>query len=94
MDVMRTACQGAGLHPAGKEGHTVSGARDIADKLLALLSFILLYWYHYSHNGERNHGKPTMTYRRVISCICRTVKSQPKAGKVMMYYFAGAVCRA
>ena len=36
-----------------KEGHTVSGARDIADKLLASLSSILLYWYHYSHNGER-----------------------------------------
>lgn len=36
-----------------KKGHTVSGARDIADKLLASLSSILLYWYHYSHNGER-----------------------------------------
>jgi 2-methylcitrate synthase len=43
----------AGLYAAGKEGHTVSGARDIADKLLASLSSILLYWYHYSHNGER-----------------------------------------
>src|SRR5699024_6102175 len=32
---------------------SVSGARDIADKLLASLSSILLYWYHYSHNGER-----------------------------------------
>ncbi|MFQ7389418.1 MAG: citrate/2-methylcitrate synthase [Escherichia sp.] len=36
-----------------KRGHTVSGARVNADKLLASLSSILLYWYHYSHNGER-----------------------------------------
>lgn len=50
-DAYRRFC--VGLHAAGKEGHTVSGARDIADKLLASLSSILLYWYHYSHNGER-----------------------------------------
>ncbi len=28
-------------------------ARDIADRLLASLGSMLLYWYHYSHNGER-----------------------------------------
>lgn len=50
---MRTGVSALGCTLPEKEGHTVSGARDIADKLLASLSSILLYWYHYSHNGER-----------------------------------------
>jgi 2-methylcitrate synthase len=37
------------------DGLTVAGARDIADRLLASLSSILLYWYHWSHNGRRIH---------------------------------------
>ena len=53
MDVMRTGVSALGCTLPEKEGHTVSGARDIADKLLASLGSILLYWYHYSHNGER-----------------------------------------
>lgn len=52
MDVMRTGVSALGC-TLPERGHTVSGARDIADKLLASLSSILLYWYHYSHNGER-----------------------------------------
>lgn len=53
MDVMRTGVSALGCTLPEKEDHTVSGARDIADKLLASLGSILLYWYHYSHNGER-----------------------------------------
>ncbi|HAF6765679.1 TPA: 2-methylcitrate synthase [Salmonella enterica subsp. enterica serovar Typhi] len=53
MDVMRTGVSALGCTLPEKEAHTVSGARDITDKLLASLSSILLYWYHYSHNGER-----------------------------------------
>lgn len=53
MDVMRTGVSALGCTLPEKEAHTVSGARDIADKLLASLGSILLYWYHYSHNGER-----------------------------------------
>lgn len=53
MDVMSTGVSALGCTLPEKEGHTVSGARDIADKLLASLGSILLYWYHYSHNGER-----------------------------------------
>lgn len=52
MDVMRTAVSVMGaLHPE-KEDHSVPGARDIADKLLASFASALLYWYHYSHNGK------------------------------------------
>src|SRR5690625_1307163 len=52
MDVMRTAVSVLGtLHPE-KSTHTVAGARDIADKLIASFASALLYWYHYSHNGR------------------------------------------
>ncbi|KDR37557.1 citrate/2-methylcitrate synthase, partial [Caballeronia glathei] len=36
-----------------KEDHNVAGAKDIADRLMASLGSMLLYWYHYSHNGRR-----------------------------------------
>ncbi|WP_436972179.1 citrate/2-methylcitrate synthase, partial [Paraburkholderia caribensis] len=36
-----------------KDDHNLPGARDIADKLMASLGSMLLYWYHYSHNGKR-----------------------------------------
>lgn len=53
MDVLRTGVSALGCTLPEKEEHSVSGACDIADKLLASLGSILLYWYHYSHNGER-----------------------------------------
>ncbi|MBC8954673.1 2-methylcitrate synthase [Xenorhabdus sp. PB62.4] len=53
MDVMRTGVSVLGCTLPEKEDHNVTGARDIADRLLASLSSILLYWYHYSHNGRR-----------------------------------------
>ena len=79
MDVMRTGVSALGCTLPEKEGHTVSGARDIADKLLASLSSILLYWYHYSHNAFSR--KPMTTLSAVTSCICCTAKSRRKAGK-------------
>lgn len=53
MDVLRTGCSvlGAAL-PEGLE-HSASGARQIADRLLASCASMLLYWYHYSHEGRR-----------------------------------------
>ena len=53
MDVMRTGVSALGCVTPEKEDHNVAGARDIADKLLASLGSMLLYWYHYSHNGKR-----------------------------------------
>ena len=52
MDVLRTASSILGTLQPEKEDHSVSGARDIADKLLASFGSALLYWYHYSHNGK------------------------------------------
>ncbi|MCX7891374.1 MAG: 2-methylcitrate synthase [Burkholderiales bacterium] len=53
MDVMRTGCSALGALLPEKEDHNVAGARDIADRLVACFGSILLYWYHYSHNGRR-----------------------------------------
>ncbi len=53
MDVMRTAVSMLGCDLPEKEDHNTAGARDIADRLMASLGSILLYWWHYSHNGRR-----------------------------------------
>ncbi|MGN6264351.1 MAG: bifunctional 2-methylcitrate synthase/citrate synthase [Ginsengibacter sp.] len=52
MDVLRTYVSTLGCVEPEKDDHNISGARDIADKLLASFSSALLYWYHYSHNGK------------------------------------------
>ncbi|MEY3720409.1 MAG: methylcitrate synthase [Pseudomonadota bacterium] len=53
MDVMRSGVSALGCVLPEKDDHNVPGARDIADRLMASLGSILLYWYHYSHNGKR-----------------------------------------
>ncbi|RKE37138.1 2-methylcitrate synthase [Paraburkholderia sp. BL23I1N1] len=53
MDVMRTGVSVLGTVLPEKDDHNLAGARDIADKLMASLGSMLLYWYHYSHNGKR-----------------------------------------
>ncbi|MFY8094551.1 MAG: bifunctional 2-methylcitrate synthase/citrate synthase [Niveispirillum sp.] len=53
MDVMRTGVSALGCALPEKEDHTIPGARDIADRLLASLGSMLLYWYHWSTNGKR-----------------------------------------
>ena len=53
MDVMRTGVSALGCALPEKEDHNIAGARDIADRLMASFGSMLLYWYHYSHNGKR-----------------------------------------
>lgn len=53
MDVMRTGISALGCALPEKEGHDASGARDIVDRIMACGASILLYWYHWSHNGRR-----------------------------------------
>lgn len=53
MDVMRTGVSVLGCLQPEKEDHNHAGARGIADKLLASLGSMLLYWYHFSHHGKR-----------------------------------------
>lgn len=53
MDVMRSAVSALGCVLPEAHDHHIQGARDIADQLMASLGSMLLYWYHYSHNGKR-----------------------------------------
>ena len=53
MDVMRTGVSALGCNLPEKDDHNLAGARDIADRLMASLGPMLLYWYHYSTNGRR-----------------------------------------
>ena len=53
MDVLRTGCSALGTALPEKDDHNVAGAREIADRLVASFGSMLLYWYHYSHNGKR-----------------------------------------
>ena len=52
MDVMRTGVSVLGCVLPEKDDHNHAGARDIADKLMACLGSMLLYWYHFAHNGN------------------------------------------
>ena len=52
MDVMRTGVSVLGCVKPEKDDHNHAGARDIADKLMACLGSMLLYWYHYAYNGR------------------------------------------
>ena len=53
MDVMRTGVSVLGCALPEKDDHNIAGARDIADRLMASLGSMLLYWYHFSTNGRR-----------------------------------------
>ena len=53
MDVMRTGVSALGCVLPEKDDHAIPGARDIADRLMANLGSMLLYWYHYSCHGQR-----------------------------------------
>jgi 2-methylcitrate synthase len=53
MDVMRTGVSVLGCVLPEKEDHSHTGARDIADRLIASLGSMLLYWYHFAVHGRR-----------------------------------------
>jgi len=53
MDVLRTGVSVLGGVLPERDDHNHPGARDIADRLMASLGSMLLYWFHYSQNGRR-----------------------------------------
>ncbi|MCC6597073.1 MAG: 2-methylcitrate synthase, partial [Rhodanobacteraceae bacterium] len=53
MDVMRSGVSALGCVLPEKDDHNHPGARDIADRLMASLGSMLLYWYHHAVNGRR-----------------------------------------
>jgi 2-methylcitrate synthase len=60
MDVLRTGCSMLGTLEPEKN---FAQQRDIADRLLAIFPSMLLYWYHFAHDGKRidtEHGEDTV----------------------------------
>ena len=53
MDVMRTGVSALGCVLPEKDDHGAPGARDIADRLMASLGSMLLYWYRWAAHGRR-----------------------------------------
>jgi len=53
MDVLRTGYSVMGSCMPEREDHPDSEARNIVDRLMASGASMLLYWYHFTHNGKR-----------------------------------------
>jgi 2-methylcitrate synthase len=53
MDVLRTGVSALGCWVPEGAGHSVEGARAVADRLLACLGSMLCYWYHFATNQRR-----------------------------------------
>ncbi len=58
MDVLRTGVSVLGCLQPESEDHGEAAARAIADALLAAMSPMLLYWYHFAHHGWRIEVEP------------------------------------
>src|SRR5258708_10967064 len=53
MDVIRTGVSVLGTIEPEEEDHSVQRARGIADRLMASLGSMLLYWHHFSRGRKR-----------------------------------------
>ena len=53
MDVMRTGCAMLGALEPENASRDIDAAKSLGDRLIACFGSILLYWYHFSHNGKR-----------------------------------------
>jgi 2-methylcitrate synthase len=59
MDVMRSGVSALGCVLPEKDDHNVPGAKDIADRLMASLGSMLLYWVHYARTAAASGSRPT-----------------------------------
>jgi 2-methylcitrate synthase len=53
MDVMRSGVSLLGTFEPEQDAHGAAGARDIADRLMACLGSMLLYWHHFTTAARR-----------------------------------------
>jgi 2-methylcitrate synthase len=53
MDVVRTGVSALGTMEPEADAHEINAARELADRLVACIPSILVYWYHFSHNGKK-----------------------------------------
>ncbi|AKO64380.1 methylcitrate synthase [Methylophilales bacterium MBRSG12] len=53
MDVMRTGCSVLGTIEQEGEDRDIENTKNIADRLISCFGSMLIYWYHFSHNGKK-----------------------------------------
>ena len=53
MDVLRTGVSALGCEAPEDPAHAPTGARDVADQLVASTGSMLCYWHHFSRSGKR-----------------------------------------
>ncbi len=53
MDVLRTAVSAFGCEMSEDPAHTVAGAQEVIDRLVASVGSILCYWHHFATSGRR-----------------------------------------
>ncbi len=53
MDVIRTGVSALGCEIPEPDSHSEETAIDVANRLIASTPSMLLYWYHFAHNGKR-----------------------------------------
>ncbi|MBA3022515.1 MAG: 2-methylcitrate synthase [Gammaproteobacteria bacterium] len=53
MDVMRTGCSVLGTLEQESPSHDPAQTKQILDRLMASFGSMLVYWYHFTHNGKR-----------------------------------------
>ena len=53
MDVLRTGVSALGCEAPEDPAHSLTGARDVADQLVASTGSMLCYWHHFSRSGKR-----------------------------------------
>ena len=53
MDVMRTGCSMLGTLEPEATDRSMAAAQSLGDRLIACFGSILIYWYHFTHNGKR-----------------------------------------
>jgi len=53
MDVLRTGVSALGCLEPEALDHNIAGARDVADRLMACMGSMLVYWLHFSRSGKR-----------------------------------------
>ncbi|MBU0689519.1 MAG: 2-methylcitrate synthase [Gammaproteobacteria bacterium] len=53
MDVMRTGCSVLGTIEQESPTHDVAQTKQILDRMMASFGSMLVYWFHFTHNGKR-----------------------------------------
>ncbi len=76
MDVMRTGCAMLGTLEPEAADRNIDAAKDLGDRLIACFGSILLYWYHFSHFGNRVETVTDDDSIAAHFCMCCMAKNR------------------